>query len=154
MLDTIRQSTWASREVSVEEVLVDTAALRMAAQPETYDVLVTTNLFGDVLSDCAAHWCGGMGMAASLNWGEEFAVAEPVHGSAPDIAGKGVANPLAAIFSAALLARYAWNMAETAVLIERAVSKAMQHDLTLKEGKITQGTSTDMIARAVLKHLN
>ena len=54
-----------------------------------FDVIVTTNLFGDILSDLAAHWCGGMGLAPSLNWGDGLALAEPVHGSAPDIAGKG-----------------------------------------------------------------
>ncbi len=73
-------------------------------------MIVTTNLFGDILSDEAAHWCGGMGLAPSLNWGDGAALAEPVHGSAPDIAGKGIANPIAAILSAALLARYAWEL--------------------------------------------
>ena len=65
------------------------------ADPEHFEVIVTTNLFGDILSDEAAHWCGGMGLAPSLNWGTRRRIAEPVHGSAPDIAGKGIANPIA-----------------------------------------------------------
>ncbi len=83
------------QKITIEEMLVDTAAFKLAGNPEHFDVLVTTNLFGDILSDEAAHWCGGMGLAPSINWGEEIAIAEPVHGSAPDIAGKGIANPIA-----------------------------------------------------------
>jgi homoisocitrate dehydrogenase len=72
--------------------------------------LVTTNLFGDILSDEAAYWCGGLGYAPSLNWGDNVALAEPVHGSAPDIAGKGIANPIATFLSAALLMKMVWGM--------------------------------------------
>jgi homoisocitrate dehydrogenase len=71
--------------------------------PERFDVIVTTNLFGDILSDVACAWGGGLGLAPSANLGERHALFEPVHGAAPDIAGKGIANPLAAIGCAALL---------------------------------------------------
>ncbi|MCL4266894.1 MAG: isocitrate/isopropylmalate dehydrogenase family protein [Anaerolineae bacterium] len=112
----------------VEELLVDVAALKMVAAPETFDVIITTNLFGDILSDAAAHWGGGLGLAASLNWGDGVALAEPVHGSAPDIAGKGIANPIAAILSGALLARYVWGLEEVAGQVETAVTHTLAHE--------------------------
>jgi homoisocitrate dehydrogenase len=94
-------------DVAVDEQLVDSAALQLVQRPERFDVLVTTNMFGDILSDVASYWCGGLGMATSANIGDGHALFEPVHGSAPDIAGKGVANPLAAIGCAAMLLEYA-----------------------------------------------
>ncbi len=93
-------------EIEVDELLVDTAAYHMVRSPERFDVVVTTNLFGDILSDAASAWGGGLGLAASANIGTEHAIFEPVHGSAPDIAGRGIANPLAAISAAALLLDY------------------------------------------------
>ncbi len=93
-------------DVAVDEQLVDSAALQLVQKPERFDVLVTTNMFGDILSDVASYWCGGLGMATSANIGDTQALFEPVHGSAPDIAGTGVANPLAAIGCAAMLLEY------------------------------------------------
>ncbi|HMA37501.1 MAG TPA: isocitrate/isopropylmalate family dehydrogenase, partial [Chloroflexia bacterium] len=90
----------------VDELLVDTAAYELVRAPERLDMLVTTNLFGDILSDAASAWGGGLGLAPSANIGAQTAVFEPVHGSAPDIAGRGIANPLAAIGAAALLLDY------------------------------------------------
>ncbi len=90
-------------DVSVKEMLVDAMAMRLVRDPESFDVLVTTNLFGDILSDEASALMGGLGVAPSANLGGQVAVFEPVHGSAPDIAGKGVANPFGAILSAGLL---------------------------------------------------
>jgi homoisocitrate dehydrogenase len=90
-------------DVAVDELLVDNAALQLVQRPERFDVIVTTNLFGDILSDVASYWGGGLGLAASANIGVRKALFEPVHGSAPDIAGRGIANPLAAIACAALL---------------------------------------------------
>ncbi len=94
-------------DVAVDEQLVDSAALQLVQRPERFDVLVTTNMFGDILSDLASYWCGGLGMATSANIGDGHALFEPVHGSAPDIAGQGIANPLAAIGCAAMLLEYA-----------------------------------------------
>ena len=131
----------------VDEMLVDTAANQLVSQPEKFEVIVTTNLFGDILSDEAAHWCGGMGLAPSLNWGPETAIAEPVHGSAPDIAGKGIANPVAAILSGALLARYVWQLPEVAQRIEVAVRSA------LALGLARTGLPTAEIARAIGERL-
>lgn len=91
-------------DLEVEEMLVDTAAMRLVQDPGRFDVIVTTNLFGDILSDLAAGLAGGLGLAPSANLGDgRPAVFEPVHGSAPDIAGQGVADPRAAILSAAML---------------------------------------------------
>ena len=133
--------------LAVDELLVDTAANQMVSQPEKFEVIVTTNLFGDILSDEAAHWCGGMGLAPSLNWGPDAAIAEPVHGSAPDIAGKGIANPVAAILSGALLARYVWEMPEAAQRIESAVRAA------LEQGLARTGLPTAQIAQAIGERL-
>lgn len=99
-------------DISCNELLVDTAALQLVQRPERFDVIVTTNLFGDILSDVACYWSGGMGLATSANTGERYALFEPVHGAAPDIAGKGIANPLAAIGCAAMLLERA-GQAET-----------------------------------------
>jgi len=130
--DTVRQCVEQARQdgfaVEVDELLVDIAALKLASEPERFDVIITTNLFGDILSDEAAHWIGGMGLASSINWGEGAALAEPVHGSAPDIAGQGIANPIAAILSAALLVRFAWSLPETADQIEGAVRQFLTNN--------------------------
>jgi homoisocitrate dehydrogenase len=90
-------------EIAMKEMLVDAMAMRLVRDPENFDVLVTTNLFGDILSDEASALIGGLGVAPSANIGEKTAVFEPVHGSAPDIAGQGIANPMGAILAAALL---------------------------------------------------
>ncbi|WP_022961246.1 isocitrate/isopropylmalate dehydrogenase family protein [Halopseudomonas pelagia] len=110
----------------VDERLVDVAALQLVERPEEFDLIVTTNLFGDVLSDLASHWGGGLGLAPSLNWGQGIALAEPVHGSAPDIAGSGRANPLAAVLSAGLLLRYHWQRIEQADQLDQAVASLLQ----------------------------
>jgi homoisocitrate dehydrogenase len=119
--DSVRHAAQHFPTVVISELLVDTAAMHLAGHPAQFDVVVTTNLFGDVLSDIAAVWGGGMGVAPSLNVGPQVAVAEPVHGSAPDIAGKGVANPSGALLAAALLMRHHWGMADAASRLESAV---------------------------------
>ena len=93
-------------QIRCDELLVDTMAMRLIKDPETFDVIVTTNLFGDILSDEASQLVGGLGLAASANVGNETAIFEPVHGSAPDICGQGIANPLATILASALLLDY------------------------------------------------
>lgn len=106
-------------ELAVDEVLVDTAAMLLVQNPVRFDVIVTTNLFGDILSDLAAGLTGGLGIAPSANLGAgRPAVFEPVHGSAPDIAGQGVADPRAAILSAAMLLQWL-GYAETAAHLTR-----------------------------------
>ena len=92
-----------SPEIEVEEQLVDSMVYRLILEPERYDVIVAPNLYGDILSDAGAALVGGLGVVGSANCGERFCLAEPVHGSAPDIAGQGIANPIAAVSAATLL---------------------------------------------------
>lgn len=113
-------------DIITDELLVDTAAYWMVKDPTRFDVILTPNLYGDILSDMAAAWGGGLGLAPSLNIGDEVAIAEPVHGCAPDIAGKGIANPTAAILSVALLLRHHWRRRDLARKIEAAVREALQ----------------------------
>lgn len=146
----IEEQSRSGFTVEVEEMLVDLAALKLAMEPERFDTIITTNLFGDILSDEAACWIGGMGLAPSLNWSPAAALAEPVHGSAPDIAGKGTANPIAAILSAALLARYAWENYRAAQQIETAVEEVLAKDLDLSRngpGCTTEGITTAILTR-------
>ncbi len=91
------------RDIAFESLEVDELALRLVTEPETFDVLLLPNLYGDILSDLCAGLTGGLGLASGANLGWEYAVFEPVHGSAPDIAGRGVADPLATILSAATM---------------------------------------------------
>jgi 3-isopropylmalate dehydrogenase len=135
-------------DVEVEHLLVDNAAMQLLLRAPTFDVVVTENLFGDILSDEAALLAGGLGMLPSASFGVEApALYEPAHGSAPDIAGTGRANPCASILSAALLLRHSLDDEAAAAAIERAV------DETLTAGILTPdlgGTaSTDDVTRAV-----
>ncbi|HVN55974.1 MAG TPA: isocitrate/isopropylmalate dehydrogenase family protein [Anaerolineaceae bacterium] len=155
--DTVRETLEGQRQAgeewTVDELLVDTAAMKIVSEPERLDALVTTNLFGDILSDAAAPWGGGMGLAPSLNWGDELALAEPVHGSAPDIAGQGIANPIGAVLSAAMLARLSWSLPEAADRIEAAVSAVLETGLVLPGGRLADGVTTEALTKAVLERL-
>ena len=112
-------------DVEVNEMLVDAAAMWLVKDPGRFDVIVTTNLFGDILSDQAAGLVGGLGVAPSANVGAgQVAVFEPVHGSAPDIAGRGLANPIGAILSAALLLEHLGD-GESAGRVARAVAETV-----------------------------
>ncbi len=124
--DAVREEARAFPDVAINEMLVDTAALQIGSRPAQFDVIVTTNLFGDILSDLAAMHCGGMGVAPSLNIGAQVAIAEPVHGSAPDIAGKGIANPAGALLATAMLLQHHWRKPDIAARIEQAVVGALE----------------------------
>jgi homoisocitrate dehydrogenase len=113
-------------EIHTDELLVDTAAYWMVKDPTRFDILLTSNLYGDILSDMAAAWGGGLGLAPSLSMGDGAALAEPVHGCAPDIAGQGIANPTATILAAALLLRHHWGRHEAAKRVETAVADALR----------------------------
>jgi 3-isopropylmalate dehydrogenase len=109
-------------DVTCEHVLVDTAAMRLVARPTSFDVVVTENMFGDILTDEAAVLAGSMGMLPSASLGDtQRGLYEPVHGTAPDIAGQGIANPLGAILSGALMLRHSLGLEAEAAQIERAV---------------------------------
>jgi 3-isopropylmalate dehydrogenase len=147
-------------DITLKHMYVDNCALQLIRNPAQFDVIVTTNLFGDILSDEAAMLTGSIGMLPSASLGKKTALYEPIHGSAPDIAGKNIANPLAAILSAALMMRYSLAMPQDAELIESAVTE------TLREGFRTQdihqadkkliGTEEmgDHVARNLRKLLN
>lgn len=108
------------------DLIVDAAAMKLVRYPDTFDVLVSTNLFGDILSDLTAGLVGGLGLAPSANLGEEHAVFESVHGSAPDIAGKGIANPAATILAAAMMLEHLGEF-ESARRIDKAVDKVLKN---------------------------
>ena len=119
-------------EVTLRHMYVDNCAMQLIRNPAQFDVILTTNLFGDILSDEAAMLTGSIGMLPSASLGNDKALYEPIHGSAPDIAGKNIANPLATILSVAMMFRYSLDMPQEASLLERAV------DQTIKEGFRTQ----------------
>jgi 3-isopropylmalate dehydrogenase len=113
-------------DVELSHMLVDNCAMQIIRDPKQFDVMLTGNLFGDILSDAASMLTGSLGMLPSASLGGENGLYEPVHGSAPDIAGKGVANPLAAVASAAMLARFSLNMEEAASDIESAIDTFLE----------------------------
>ncbi|MFV3335468.1 isocitrate/isopropylmalate dehydrogenase family protein [Pseudomonas sp. NY15437] len=145
--DLLAEDGWSD---VLDERLVDVAALQLVERPEAFDLIVTTNLFGDILSDLASHWGGGLGLAPSLNLGNGIALAEPVHGSAPDIAGTGRANPLAAILSAGMLLRHHWQLPELAQRIDAAVDGFLREEGGVDFG----GETTCMIGRGVMQRLD
>lgn len=129
--------------IETDELLVDTAAYWLVKEPTRFDIILTPNLYGDILSDMAAAWGGGLGLAPALNLSEEVAIAEPVHGSAPDIAGKRVANPTAAILSAAMLARHHWKLPAIADRIDKAVYEALSEGEHTADILAGSGLSTE-----------
>jgi 3-isopropylmalate dehydrogenase len=138
--------------IELEHLLVDNAAMRLIAAPRHFEVIVTENMFGDILSDEAAMLTGSIGMLPSASLGEGGpGVFEPVHGSAPDIAGTGAANPLAMFLSAAMMLRHGFGWETQAAAVESAVDRALADGLRTRD---LGGTATTAEAtRAVLKHL-
>ena len=113
-------------DVTLDDMYVDNAAMQIIRAPSFFDVIVTSNMFGDILSDEASQVTGSIGLLASASLGETTrGMYEPIHGSAPDIAGKDLANPIATILSAAMMLRYSFDLAEEADFIEKAVSDVL-----------------------------
>jgi isocitrate/isopropylmalate dehydrogenase len=112
-------------EVEVESLYADAASAALITRPEHFQVVVTENMFGDILSDLAGATAGGLGMCPSANIGDRLAYFEPIHGSAPDIAGKGIANPVSQIRAAAMMLDYL-SETEAAGMMEKAVWKAFE----------------------------
>ncbi len=139
--------------IELEHVLVDNAAMMLVASPRHFEVIVTENMFGDILSDEAAMLTGSIGMLPSASLGADGTpgVFEPVHGSAPDIAGQGVANPLAMLLSAALMLRHGFALETEAAAIESAVDGALADGLRTRDLGGTAGTAE--ATRAVLQRL-
>ncbi|MFM7343725.1 MAG: 3-isopropylmalate dehydrogenase, partial [Betaproteobacteria bacterium] len=143
-------------DVELQHMYVDNAAMQLVKAPKSFDVIVTGNMFGDILSDEASMLTGSIGMlpSASLN-SDNRGLYEPSHGSAPDIAGKGVANPLATILSAAMMLRFSLNQAEAADRIEAAVKKVLAQGLRTPDN-YSEGTTrvgTREMGEAVVRAL-
>jgi len=124
--DTVNQVAAEFPDVTVEHQYVDAMAMHLMNQPRSYDVVLTENLFGDILSDESAVITGSLGMLPSATIGGKVNLYEPVHGSAPDIAGKGLANPLGAILTGALILRHSAGLEAEAVAIENSVRKVLE----------------------------
>ncbi len=138
--------------IELEHLLVDNAAMRLIAAPRHFDVILTENMFGDILSDEAAMLTGSIGMLPSASLGDGGpGLFEPVHGSAPDIAGTGAANPLAMFLSAALMLRHGFAMDAQAAAVESAVDRALADGLRTPD--LGGSAGTEEATRAVLKHL-
>jgi isocitrate dehydrogenase (NAD+) len=136
--------------VQMDERIVDACAMQLVLNPWQFDVIVTTNLFGDILSDEIAGLIGGLGMAPGANIGETAAIFEAVHGSAPDIAGQGVANPLAMLLAAALMLDHV-SLADQATRLRAAVLRTLQDNVRTRD--LGGGASTKDFASAIVARL-
>jgi homoisocitrate dehydrogenase len=145
-LDTAKSIAKNYPQIVMEEALVDSTAMKLIQSPESFEILVTTNMFGDILSDEVAALAGGLGVAASANLGQAQALFEPVHGSAPDIAGQGVANPTATILASCLMLDYL-GQTEPARKIRRAVEE------TLATGQLTPDLGGSLKTEAFINQL-
>lgn len=156
-LDICRETARAYPDLVVDDILVDAMMAHVVRQPDRFDVIVATNMFGDILSDLTAELSGSLGLGGSLNVGANFAMAQAAHGSAPDIAGRDVANPISLILSAALL--LAWygerqrdaKYESAARSIENAVALAMQSGRATRDVGGTLGTAAT--AQAIVEIL-
>jgi tartrate dehydrogenase/decarboxylase/D-malate dehydrogenase len=138
-------------DVTTDKQHIDAAALNFVRRPESFDVVVASNLFGDILTDLSAGIIGGMGLAPSANLNPERqfpSLFEPVHGSAPDIAGKGIANPVAAILGAAMMLDWL-NEKESAARIQRAVERTLKDGARTPDlgGRLSTSQMTDVIVQ-------
>ena len=142
-------------DVELLHMLVDRAAMELVTNPSQFDVLLTENLFGDILSDEASAMCGSLGLLPSASVGGEVALYEPVHGSAPDIAGQGIANPIGAIRSSALMLSYTFGLHDEAAAVEAAVSSVLDAGMRTADvaGPGDTPVGTDDFAAAVVDAL-
>jgi 3-isopropylmalate dehydrogenase len=149
-------------DVELSHMYADNCAMQLVRQPKQFDVIVTDNLFGDILSDCAAMLTGSLGMLPSASLGAEDAqgrrkaLYEPVHGSAPDIAGKGIANPVAMLSSLAMMLRYSFDQSEEADRLEQAVTNVLGQGLRTGDIMLTgsRRVSTQEMGKAVVAELD
>ena len=143
------------QDVELEHMYVDNCAMQLVRRPKDFDVIVTGNLFGDILSDEAGALTGSLGMLPSASIGEKYALYEPVHGSAPDIAGQGIANPIAMILSAAMMLDITCKLHDAAKDIENAIEKVLEEGY--RTGDIwspgTKRVNTKEMTQAIIEHL-
>jgi isocitrate dehydrogenase (NAD+) len=135
----------------LETVIIDACAMKLVLNPYQFDMLVTTNLFGDILSDLVAGLVGGLGMTPGANIGTDAAIFEAVHGSAPDIAGKGIANPTALLLASAMMLEHC-KLPELAVRLRRALDETLNVDKA-RTGDLGGNTSTADFTRALVKRI-
>lgn len=155
--DTVIEIAKDYPEVELSHMYVDNAAMQLVRNPKQFDVIVTGNIFGDILSDTASMVVGSIGLLPSASTGEKTAIYEPIHGSAPDIAGLGIANPLATILSAAMMLRYSLNEAKAADIIEDAIKSVLKDgyrtkDLAAFDAK--EVLNTQEIGDVIVKYVN
>jgi 3-isopropylmalate dehydrogenase len=153
---TVHHVARAYPDVELEDVLVDACAMHLMRRPASFDVIVADNMFGDILSDESATLAGSLGMLPSASLGSgTFGLYEPIHGSAPDIAGKGIANPIGTILSAALLLRHSLHLDDEAQLVENAVTAALDSGLRTADiaAAGTGAASTATMTAAILAGL-
>ena len=150
-LECVRRVARDYPEIELRELIIDNCAMQLVTRPEQFEVLVMDNLYGDILSDLGAGLIGGLGVAPGSNIGTECAVFEAVHGSAPDLAGRGLANPTAVIRSAALLVAHLGET-DAADRIQRAVEKALG-DPANHPGDLGGKATTAELTDAILRHL-
>jgi 3-isopropylmalate dehydrogenase len=145
-------------DVTLDELYVDAAAMQLVKKPQDFDVIVTTNMFGDILSDEGAMLVGGLGMAPGANIGDDFALFEPIHGTAPDIAGKGVANPTSMILASGLMLDWLGNKYSDSACTKAARSIEQALTDALKDGVLTRdlgGTvKTDAFGEAIAERIS
>lgn len=142
-------------QVDLSHMYVDNCAMQLVLNPGSFDVIVTGNLFGDILSDEAAVLTGSIGLLPSASLGDGAGLYEPIHGSAPDIAGKGIANPLGTILSAAMMFRYSFGNEQAALMIEQAVAQVLNdgyRTADLYQPGLTKA-STEEMGRQVIARL-
>lgn len=158
--ETVTRMAAENSDVKVSHMLIDNCAMQLIRDPRQFDVILTENMFGDILSDEASMITGSLGLLPSASLsdaknGKVFGMYEPVHGSAPDIAGQGRANPLAAILSAAMMLKYSFGEGEGAARIDRAVESALEQGLRTADIFIegTKLVSTSEMGDAVSHHL-
>ena len=143
-------------DIELSHMYVDNCAMQLVRNPKQFDVIVTTNLFGDILSDEAAMLTGSIGMLPSASVGSLVGMYEPIHGSAPDIAGKDMANPIGMIASGAMMLRYSFDLGKEADMIEGAIQKVLSQGYRTKdiEGPGTKLVGTKEMGNLILQNLS
>ena len=131
--DTMNELSREYPDVELTHMYVDNAAMQLVRNPKQFDVIVTGNIFGDILSDTASMVVGSIGLLPSASTGDKTAIYEPIHGSAPDIAGLGIANPIATILSAAMMLKYTLNEQKASDMIEKAIKDALKDGYRTKD---------------------
>ncbi|MDR3417406.1 MAG: isocitrate/isopropylmalate family dehydrogenase [Nevskia sp.] len=137
--------------IAMDTVIVDACAMKLVLNPWQFDTLVTTNLFGDILSDLVAGLVGGLGMAPGANIGTDAAIFEAVHGSAPDIAGKGIANPIALLLAAAMMLDHC-KLADQAARLRRAIDETLNVD-GIRTGDLGGSATTAAFTQALIRRI-